>query len=238
MMKELDVEAGKIGLNMNYSKTKTITNTDEDITMRIGQDEIEQVKDYIYLGQTIKLNKENQTAEIKRRVRLAWAAFGKLSYILKNKRYPQHLKTKVYNQCVLPVLTYGSQTWTFTKANMDKIIKTQRAMERQMLHIRLMDKKRNEWIREKTKVRDVRQEVAKLKWRFAGHNIRQKEDRWNKILISWRPWEYKRSRGRPQMRWADDIKKHVGSRWMTVATDREEWKRIGEAYVQRWTEEG
>ncbi|CAG9833672.1 unnamed protein product [Diabrotica balteata] len=42
MMKELDIEAGKIGLNMNYSKTKTITNTAEDITMRIGQDEIEQ----------------------------------------------------------------------------------------------------------------------------------------------------------------------------------------------------
>ncbi|CAG9830638.1 unnamed protein product, partial [Diabrotica balteata] len=119
-----------------------------------------------------KPNKENQTTEIKRRVRLAFAAFYKLTYILKNKRYPQHFKTNVYNQCVLPVLTYGCQTWTFTKANMDKIIKTQRAMERQMLHIRLVDKKRNEWIRERTKVRDVRQEV-KLKWRFAGHNIRQ-----------------------------------------------------------------
>ncbi|CAG9828956.1 unnamed protein product [Diabrotica balteata] len=108
MMKELDVEAGKIGLNMNYSKTKIITNTNKDITMRIGQDEIEQAQEYIiYLSQTIKLNKENQTAEIKRRVRLAWAAFSKLRYILKNKRYPQHLKTKVYNQCVLPVLTYG-----------------------------------------------------------------------------------------------------------------------------------
>ncbi|CAG9835839.1 unnamed protein product [Diabrotica balteata] len=71
---------------------------------------------------------------------------------------------------------------------MDKIIKTQRAMERQMLQIRLMDKKRNEWIREKTKVRVVRQEVAKLKWRFAGHNIRQKADRWNKILITKESW--------------------------------------------------
>ena len=60
---------------------------------------------------------------------------------------------------------------------MDKVTKSQRSMERQMLHVRLTDRKSNEWIRGKTKVRDVRSEVAKLKWKFAGHNVRQKDDR-------------------------------------------------------------
>ncbi|XP_030766839.1 uncharacterized protein LOC115890677 [Sitophilus oryzae] len=161
---------------MNYTKTKIITNTDENITTRINQEKIERVEEYIYLGQMIKLKKENQTAEIKRRVRLAWAAFGKLSYILKNKRYPQYLKTKVYNPCVLPALRHE----------------------------------------------------------FAGHNVRQKVDRWNKCIVNWRPWENRRSRGRPQMRWADDLRKHAGTRWMSTATESEEWKRLGEAYVQRW----
>jgi len=40
------------------------------------------------------------------------------------------------------------------------------------------------------------------------------------------------------MRWADDLRKQTGTRWMNNAADRKEWKRLGEAYVQRWTEEG
>jgi len=40
----------------------------------------------------------------------------------------------------------------------------------------------------KTKVRDVREVVAMLK--FAGHNARQKDHRWTKIcILNWRPWE-------------------------------------------------
>lgn len=48
--------------------------------------------------------------------------------------------------------------------------------------------------------------------------------------INWRPWEYTTSRGRPQMRWVDDIKKHAGAAWNEQ--NREEWKRIGEAYAK------
>ena len=117
---------------------------------------------------------------------------------------------------------------------MDKIAKTQRSMERQMLGIKLSDRKRIEWIRERTKVRDARVEVAGLKWRYAGHNVRVRDERWNKVIITWRPWQNKRSRGRPQMRWHDDIKSHAGRQWLQEATDRNRWKLLGEAYVQKW----
>lgn len=53
----------------------------------------------------------------------------------------------------------------------------------------------------------------------------QTDDGWNKVIVSWRPREHKRSRGRPEMRWADDIKKLAGSRRMNIALSREEWKR-------------
>ena len=234
MLEDLGKQASRVGLRMNYSKTKTMTNTEESATINFGTNTIEQTEEYIYLGQLVKLNKENQTVELKRRIRLAWVAFGKLSFILRNKKYPQYLKTRVYDQCVLPVLTYGSQVWTFTKANMDKIAKTQRSMERQMLGIKLSDRKRIEWIRERTKVRDARVEVAGLKWRYAGHNVRVRDERWNKVIITWRPWQNKRSRGRPQMRWHDDIKSHAGRQWLQEATDRNRWKLLGEAYVQKW----
>lgn len=45
------------------------------------------------------------------------------------------MRTEVFN------VTYGSQTWTFTKENVYKVVKTERAVEQQMLHIRFIDKK-------------------------------------------------------------------------------------------------
>lgn len=104
MLEELQKGSKIIGLNMNYAKTKIMTNADDE------------VNDYIYLRKNIKINKENQIAEI--RIRLDWRRqqFDKLSYILENERYPQYLKTGVYNQCVLLVLTYRSPTWVLIKS--------------------------------------------------------------------------------------------------------------------------
>lgn len=57
-------------------------------------------------------------------------------------------------------------------------------MERQMLNIRLSDRKPTEWIRSTAKVKDISMQVAQLKWKFAGHNARQKGNRWNELLLS------------------------------------------------------
>ncbi|XP_072400860.1 uncharacterized protein [Diabrotica undecimpunctata] len=51
MIEELDRNATEVGLEMNYSKTK--------------RKKLEQVAEYIYLGHIIKLNRDNQTEEIK-----------------------------------------------------------------------------------------------------------------------------------------------------------------------------
>ncbi|CAG9116278.1 unnamed protein product [Plutella xylostella] len=55
----------------------------------------------------------NFDKEAARRIQLGWAAFGKLRHIF-SSAIPQSLKTKVFNQCVLPVMTYGAETWTLT----------------------------------------------------------------------------------------------------------------------------
>lgn len=49
------------------------------------------------------------------------------------------MRTGVFNQCTLPVLTYGSQPLTMTKAHVDKIMKAQRTMERKMIQISLKE---------------------------------------------------------------------------------------------------
>lgn len=114
----------------------------------------------------------------------------------------------------------------------------QRAMERAMLGISLRDKVRNEEIRRRSGVVDVIERVAELKWRWVGHVARQNLLTWNNRLVHWRPRQTKRSVGRPQKRWLDDVKKIAGSRWFQTAQDRMAWKKMKEAYVQEWISEG
>ena len=47
--------------------------------------------------------------EIQRQIVLGWQAFGRVNSVLTSK-LPISLKNKVYNQCILPVMTYGSDT--------------------------------------------------------------------------------------------------------------------------------
>lgn len=150
MISQLHQESGKVGLKMNLSKTKVMTNIDDDTVIKVGHDGIERVDNYIYLGHKLKLGLDNQTAEVKRRVGLGWAAFGKLRLIFKSKMN-NSLKRKVFDSCVLPVLTYGAEALTLTKASENKLRVAQRAMERSMLGISLRDKMTNQWIRQQTK---------------------------------------------------------------------------------------
>lgn len=86
----------------------------------------------------------------------------KLRYIFKSKMN-NSLKRKVFEMCVLPVMTYGAETLTITKASANKLRVAQRGMERAMLAVLLRDKLTNEWIRRQTKVTDIMKRIATLK---------------------------------------------------------------------------
>ncbi|CAH2207927.1 jg26627, partial [Pararge aegeria aegeria] len=111
---------------------------------------------------------------------------------------------------------------------------TQRATERAMLEVSLRDEIRYEEIRRRTRVTDIAQRVAKLKWKWAGHVARRTDRRWGSKVLEWRPRAGKRSVGRPPTR-SDDIKRVAGSRWKPVAQDRGCWNSLQKTFVQQWT---
>ena len=71
-------------------------------------------------------------------------------------------KTGFFNQCVLPVMTYGAGTWTLTVGLVHKFKVAQRE-ERAMLGVSMKDKIRNEIIRRRTGVTDIACKISKLK---------------------------------------------------------------------------
>ena len=118
-----------------------VNKTDININGR----KIEEVDNYTYLGQMVtKHHKQEQ--ELRHRIGLGWTAFGKLDSIMQNKRIPLRLKTKVHNECILPVITYGSETWSLSKTQLQKLVTTQCKMEGIMMGLTLCDRKSASWI--------------------------------------------------------------------------------------------
>jgi hypothetical protein len=100
-----------------------------------------------------------------------------------------------------------------------------------MLGVSLRDRIRNQVIRQSTKGTDIAHRITMLKWQWAGHISRRTDNHWGKRVLEWRPRLGKRSVGRPQARWSDDLRKTAGRSWMRLAEDRARWREIGEAYV-------
>ena len=53
-----------------------------------------------------------------------------------------------------------------------------------------------------------------MKWSWAGHINRLKDDRWTSRVTTWRPYDKKRRQGRPAKRWRDDLDKYWSVRNM------------------------
>lgn len=97
-----------------------------------------------------------------------------------------------------------------------------------LLEISLRDRIPNEEIRRRTNLTDMRKRVSQLKWRWVEHIASNREmDIQNPV---WRPRKGNRSIDRLQKRWGDEIRK----KWMRIATSRQKWKYMEDAYILKW----
>ena len=173
---------------MNITKTKVMVV--DNTPINVNNVLIENVPGYVYLGQHYSLKEKNQDKEIQRRT--GWAAYAKHRDIFKSN-LAICLKRHVYNSCVLPAMTYGAETWTLTKQAQNKLAAAQTKMERSMLNITYKDRRTNIWVRERTKLIDIIYNVRKMKWSWAGHINRLKDDRWTSRVTTWRPYDKKKT---------------------------------------------
>ena len=116
-----------------------VNKTDININGR----KIEEVDNYIYLGQMVTKD-HDQEKELRHRIGLCWTGFGKLDSIMQNKSIPLRMKMKVHNECILPVITYGSKTWSLSKTQLQKMVTTQHKMEQITMGLTLHDRKKCE----------------------------------------------------------------------------------------------
>ena len=147
-------------------QTKYMNNRDAD-NLKVENIEIERVEEYTYLGRIISFE-QGLNKELLERKKKAWRGYWSLKQIFKGKMR-LNSKIKILESCVIPILTYGAQTWSLTKKQAQSLQTTQRSMERSILGVKRLEKIRNATIREKTGARDILETIALTKFRYAGH---------------------------------------------------------------------
>ena len=142
MLIELAAESKKVGLKINVDKTKVMKNNYTICkTIYIDKTPVNETEEYVYLGHLVTMNNNTDKIIIRRCIQ-AWIAFNNAKDIFKSDM-PLCLKKQTFNQCILPVLTYGCEVWKTTKKHKSQLQVTQRAMERAMLKITRRDRKTN-----------------------------------------------------------------------------------------------
>lgn len=232
MIEDLVQQGAKVGLSINLGKSKIMTKDGKkDEHLRPSAAELEMVDEYKYLGQTVSF-KNRSDKEIKIRINNSWKAFWAQKHIFKSNM-KMKTKAKILSTGVLPVATYGAQTWPIARRHLKKLKVMQNSMFRSILKIKLKDKIKLLDIKEKIKVKDIGYIIRKLKWKYAGHLMREKNFKWHKTATDWTPYGHKRARGRPMLRWRDDFKE-LGRRWIRLARDRDIWREMVETYALKW----
>ncbi|VDO18177.1 unnamed protein product [Brugia timori] len=142
MAEELKVAGQEAGLLINTKKTVLLSNNMEETRIILNGEEVARSDEAIYLGQIIAVS-DSLEREVKRRKAKAWGSYWRLKNVFKGK-FSQDLKKKIFESCVLPVLTYGAQSWALTERQLLGLARTQIAMERSMIGVRKKDRVRHQ----------------------------------------------------------------------------------------------
>ena len=96
-----------------------------------------------------------------------------------------------------------------------------------MCGVTKMDKIRNDYIRGSVKVGQISEKIKERRLQWFGHIMRRDEDYVGKRIMSTEV-EGTRRRGRPQMRWMDNIKHDLKEKGITreQASDRVLWRKL------------
>ena len=127
----------KVGLRIHPEKTKILSNQSNLSSDTKKEMEVDDIKIEIltrgesvrYLDQMITFQQQ-ETTEIKNRIRAPWATFRKYREELTSINYMLKHRLRLFDAAITPTICYASGTWTTTKEHERMIQSTQRKMLR------------------------------------------------------------------------------------------------------------
>jgi len=223
MFARLEEELAKVGLSINGSKTKLLTNGPEShagcaaVLVEAGTQMVEVVRrgaSHKYLGRLFSGALECRgQSNLEHRTSCAWLKFHKHQASLLNKRIPLHLRCKLFSSVVSPSALYSLSTTPLTETQLEKLDATQRRMLRKMVGWVRFDGESWEEVGHRMKAR-LAAAMEKSQVQPWSHFRNLQRDEMIQRLRSgngpslaclahaWMPGSI-RPRGRPRQRWSD-----------------------------------
>ena len=136
MIDKRDATCEQYGMAMNAKKTKTMIvekTPEKQCEVTVQGQRLTQVKQYKYMGTTIEHTGQCKT-EVAHRINQAKIAFWKKATILKSN-ISMKTRIRILMCDVFSVLSYGCETWTYSKAIDHKINAFEMWCYRRMLRI-------------------------------------------------------------------------------------------------------
>ena len=215
------------GLKVNTGKTEVLVSSRERKDINIvdsGGTSLKQVQAFKYLGLVLSEGGGSEAA-VKARVTAAWNKWREVSGVVGDRRMPRKLKVKIYTTVIRPVLMYGAEVWTVRKKEERLLETTEMRMLRRIRGVTLRDRMRSADIRRELGVERITSKIRTARLRWFGHVKRMDEDTWVKRVMEMEV-EGRRARGRPTMRWMDNIREDMRMRGVREeeAKDRSRWR--------------
>jgi hypothetical protein len=198
-------------------------------SFEVDGEEMEVVTSFCFLGAMIE-NDGGCDREMRRRIALGKTAAKGLEKIWKDKHVSLMTKTRIVKAMIFPVVLYGCETWTKTKALEKKINACEMWIWRKVLRTPWIEKRTNESILQEIGQSrgnmSLGQRAARQKMAFFGHVMRANGLEKEMMLAC---GEGKRRRGRPRRRWMEEIHERTKmnlEELRDATADRNTWRRF------------
>ena len=227
-----DISA-KYGLMLNANKTKTMMAGKElkRIEIYAGDELLEQVEQFTYLGAAIAEDASSE-ADIRTRIAIARSTMIKYTTLWKDRNIKLNTKARLMKTLIWSIFTYGCETWTLKAADEKRIAAFEMWCIRRMLRVSWVDRKTNEWCLNKASMtRQLLVTVKLRKLKFFGHIVRHSS--LEKTIMEGQ-MEGRRSRGRQRLQWIDNIRMWLQapvSECRRLALERRQWRMVIHARI-------
>ncbi|XP_065565962.1 uncharacterized protein LOC136030845 [Artemia franciscana] len=189
-------KASLLGLKINSDKTKSMATSDSPLGLKCGDNTVEQVVDFRYLGSTVERTGSSEK-EVQSRIGQASGAFNRLKPVWRSKKYSLKLKMRLFNSNVISALLYSCECWKLNKHQEKRILAFENNCLRRILNINWRDHITNQTVRSISRQPLVTDVIRQRRWRYLGHVIRMAGDRLPRTVLEWQP-EGTRRRGKPK----------------------------------------
>lgn len=222
-------KSAQVGLNINVAKTKIMKmNTKCDRVVKIGNEPIEEVDKFTYLGSIVTPSGGTEE-DVNARINKARTAFSQLNKIWDSKILRQKTKIKIFNSNVKSILLYGSETWFLNKKQENKLQVFINKCLKRIFKIFWPNTIRNKDLWERSGQEKIATQIYKKKLRWLGHTLRKEDDDITKHSLYYNP-QGQRKRGRPKNTWRRQLEKELKDPQLRnteeKAQNRREWRKF------------